>query len=499
MKSLKQSSQLVADFVTVVLELGGYHALDRIYYTNRVLALIGETAMEEVTPSAEKLDAIDLCEQLVVCAKENGVLEQCGISEEILSSELMDLLTPIPSEVNHEFWQRYEESPESATDYFYTLSKQNDYIKTRAIAKNIHYTTDSPYGELEITINLSKPEKDPKEIAAMQQIAASDYPKCQLCMENEGYLGRLNHPARSNHRIVRLELGGEKWGFQYSPYAYYNEHSIVLSEEHRPMKISEAGIRRLFEFVQQFPEYMIGSNADLPIVGGSILTHDHYQAGKHDFPMSKASLAFEFTMDTFPSVQAGVLNWPMSVIRLCGKDVEELTQASSIILEQWKKYSDKSVEVVAKTADSMLHHTITPIARKRGTDFEIDLVLRDNNVSAAYPDGIFHPHRDVQHIKKENIGLIEVMGLAILPPRLVTELKQVGNYILDLPNELPEIHLPWAQELKKEFTGEDTQIQEYVRTALGKKFTRVLEDAGVFKTTKEGQQAFQRFLSVLND
>ncbi|EPH95162.1 UTP--hexose-1-phosphate uridylyltransferase [Enterococcus faecalis 13-SD-W-01] len=491
-------SQAICDFATLAIEAGGWMEMDRIYIQNRLLSMIGEEALEETQPRKVTTASVDLLDQLIAAAKENQVISDLPAEKEMLEAQLMDFLTPPPSVVNAFFAQHYSKSPEEATDYFFNLSKQNDYIKTRAIAKNIQFPAATEYGDLEITINLSKPEKDPKQIAAEREAEKVDYPKCMLCMENEGYKGRLNYPARTNHRIIRMNLDGESWGFQYSPYAYYEEHSIILSEEHRPMKINKETFQRLLRITEVLPHYFVGSNADLPIVGGSILSHDHYQAGRHEFPMAKAPIERLFKLNDYPLVNAGVVKWPMSVIRLQSPDKELLTEAANSVLEKWQNYSDDTVEVRAFSEDGTPHHTITPIARHREGYFELDLVLRDNNTSEEHPDGIFHPHRDVQHIKKENIGLIEVMGLAILPPRLKEELKEVENYLLNQENHIADYHREWADQLKQEneiITEENAEA--IVQTAVGNVFSRVLEDAGVFKRDQKGQEAFERFTQTL--
>jgi UDPglucose--hexose-1-phosphate uridylyltransferase len=399
--------------------------------------------------------------------------------------------------VNAYFAQYYSKDPVQATDYFFKLSKDNDYIKTREIARNIIFPAKTEYGELEITINLSKPEKDPKWIAAERKLKKVGYPECMLCMENEGYKGRLNYPARTNHRIIRMNLDGESWGFQYSPYAYYDEHCIILSEEHRPMKITKATFQRLLKITEVLPHYFVGSNADLPIVGGSILSHDHYQGGRHTFPMAVAEMERTIELSAFPTVTAGIVKWPMSVIRLQGKSQRDLVEAAQMIFEKWQVYSDDALQITAASEDGTPHHTITPIARRKEGLFEIDLVLRDNNVSEEFPEGIFHPHPDVQHIKKENVGLIEVMGLAVLPPRLEPELKEVEKYLLNEANEIAEYHVAWADELKRVNTITQENVTEVVQKAVGAAFARVLEDAGVFKRDVEGQEGFTRFINTL--
>lgn len=483
---------LVEKFVTQVIEESSYEELDRIYLTNRVLALVGDDVLEVETNVSE---LIDLKDQLVEEAVRLETIEDSQTAREILGADLMDLVTPCPSQVNRDFWDTYAQSPEQAIADFYQLSQKNDYIKLKAIAKNIAYRVPSDYGELEITINLSKPEKDPKAIAAAKLVKSSNYPQCQLCIENEGYHGRVNHPARSNHRIIRFSMDGHEWGFQYSPYAYFNEHCIFLDSKHRPMAISRHSFERLLSIVEQFPGYFAGSNADLPIVGGSILTHDHYQGGRHVFPMEIAPLQQSFHFQGFENVKAGIVKWPMSVIRLTSDSKDDLTNLAEKILLSWRQYSDPSVQVLAES-NGIPHHTITPIARKRDRQFELDLVLRDNQTSPEHPDGIYHPHKDVQHIKKENIGLIEVMGLAILPPRLKVELEQVAAYLVGEDVLVADYHQEWADELKEsnpDLTDKD-QALNIVQESVGKIFARVLEDAGVYKQTEEGQTAFMRFV-----
>ena len=483
---------LVEKFVTQVIEESSYEELDRIYLTNRVLALVGDDVLEVETNVSE---LIDLKDQLVEEAVRLETIEDSQTAREILGADLMDLVTPCPSQVNRDFWDTYAQSPEQAIADFYQLGQKNDYIKLKAIAKNIAYRVPSDYGELEITINLSKPEKDPKAIAAAKLVKSSNYPQCQLCIENEGYHGRVNHPARSNHRIIRFSMDGHEWGFQYSPYAYFNEHCIFLDSKHRPMAISRHSFERLLSIVEQFPGYFAGSNADLPIVGGSILTHDHYQGGRHVFPMEIAPLQQSFHFQGFENVKAGIVKWPMSVIRLTSDSKDDLTNLAEKILLSWRQYSDPSVQVLAES-NGIPHHTITPIARKRDRQFELDLVLRDNQTSPEHPDGIYHPHKDVQHIKKENIGLIEVMGLAILPPRLKEEVEQVAAYLVGEDVLVADYHQEWADELKEsnpDLTDKD-QALNIVQESVGKIFARVLEDAGVYKQTEEGQTAFMRFV-----
>ena len=483
---------LVETFVTKVIAESTFEELDRIYLTNRVLALVGEGIFDVET---DQDNLIDLKDHLVEEAVRLETIEDSQAAREILGADLMDLVTPCPSQVNRDFWTTYAQSPEQAIADFYQLSQKNDYIKLKSIAKNIAYRVPSDYGELEITINLSKPEKDPKEIAAAKLVKSSNYPQCQLCMENEGYHGRVNHPARSNHRIVRFDISGQEWGFQYSPYAYFNEHCIFLDSQHRPMVISRQSFERLLAIVEQFPGYFAGSNADLPIVGGSILTHDHYQGGCHVFPMEVAPLQKSFTFKGFESVKAGIVQWPMSVIRLTSDSKDDLINLAEKILLAWHRYSDPSVQVLVES-NGTPHHTITPIARKRDGQFELDLVLRDNQTSPEHPDGIYHPHKDVQHIKKENIGLIEVMGLAILPPRLKEEVEQVASYLMGDGDTVVSYHQEWADKLKAQYpdiTDKEKSL-EIVKDSVGAIFARVLEDAGVYKQTEQGQAAFMCFV-----
>ena len=489
------TEQVLDAFVTAVIAASDYEEMDRIYLKNRVMSRVGEEGLDA---PAKKEDLIALKDQLVEIAVANSKIQDSMAAKDSLGAELMDWITPSPSQVNHRFWETYRQSKEDAIADFYDLSKRNDYIKVKAIAQNIAFETETPYGSLEITINLSKPEKDPKDIAAAKLAKASHYPACQLCFENEGYQGRLDHPARANHRIIRFDMDDHDWGFQYSPYAYFNEHCIFLDSQHVPMAISRKTFERLLTIVETFPGYFAGSNADLPIVGGSILTHDHYQGGRHTFPMELAELDQTFTIPGFEEVQVGIVRWPMSVLRLQSDNKEELINLADHILESWRGYSDPAVQVIA-TSDGQPHHTITPIARIRDGHYELDLVLRDNQTSPEHPDGIYHPHADVQHIKKENIGLIEVMGLAILPPRLKEELKQVQDYLIGRENTVATYHQPWADDLKATHPAitDEAEAKALVRESVGQIFARVLEDAGVYKRTAEGQAAFRRFVATL--
>ncbi|WP_171943753.1 UDP-glucose--hexose-1-phosphate uridylyltransferase [Streptococcus suis] len=485
---------LVDRFVEQVIANSDFEEMDALYLRNRVLALVGDQVL---TVQTELEDLIELKDELLAHGVRTGFVGELLEEQDMVGACLMDLITPSPSQVNHDFWMTYQISPEKAIADFYELSKRNDYIKLAAIAKNVYYQVDTDYGKLEITINLSKPEKDPKSIAAATKAETSNYPKCLLCMENEGYQGRISHPSRANHRIIRLDLGQEQWGFQYSPYAYYNEHAIFLNTAHVPMVISPQTFEQLLDLLDLLPGYFVGSNSDLPISGGSILTHNHYQGGRHRFAMEKAPIERQLVFDGFESVSAGIVKWPMSVIRLSSADKPSLLGLATKILEKWRSYSDDSVQIKAET-DGTPHHTITPIARKRGDLYELDLVLRDNQTSEEFPDGIYHPHPDVQHIKKENIGLIEVMGLAILPPRLKAELAEVEKFLLGQDSQVADYHQPWADRLKAEHPDvTEERAEEIIRASVGQIFARVLEDAGVYKRTPEGQAAFLRFVEFV--
>ena len=413
----------------------------------------------------------------------------------------MGALTPMPREVVRTFREKYAVSPQTATDWYYTLSRDTDYIRRYRIAKDIRWKYESEYGALDITINLSKPEKDPKAIAAAKNAPQSGYPKCQLCRENEGYAGRMNHPARANHRIVPVTIGGKAWFLQYSPYVYYNEHCIVFNGEHVPMVIDRAAFRKLLEFVTAFPHYFVGSNADLPIVGGSILSHEHFQGGHYTFPMEVAPVETEISFRGYADIRAGLVKWPMSVIRLDGSDPERLADLADRILTCWRGYSDPKVGVYAYT-EGEPHNTITPIARRRGTDYELDLVLRCNITTDEHPLGVFHPHAEKHHIKKENIGLIEVMGLAVLPSRLKTELTLLEHAIVtnqDLSADpILSKHASWVAELRQQYDFTPDNTAEILRREVGKVFAGVLEDAGVYKHTPAGHAAFLDFIQAVN-
>lgn len=451
-------------------------------------------------PEAATLD--EMLETLVEYAVQKGICGDTLTERDLFDTRLMGMLTPRPSEVVEEFRLRYELAPEVATKYFYELCKNTNYIRTTRVAKDEKWLTDTSFGELEITINLSKPEKDPRAIAAALSAKKSSYPSCQLCVNNVGYAGRLDHPARQNLRIIQLQLDGARWGMQYSPYVYYNEHCIVLNEKHTPMRIETGSFRRLLDFVGQFPHYFLGSNADLPIVGGSILTHDHFQGGCHTFAMAKAAVEIPFTFAGYEDVKAGIVKWPMSVLRLRCADAGRLVALADKVLTAWRGYSDPAAEILSET-DGEPHNTITPIARRNGNDFELDLVLRNNRTTPEHPLGLFHPHAPLHHIKKENIGLIEVMGLAVLPARLKAELAALEKAMLDgsdlAADEVLAKHAPWAAEVQArhpELNAEN--IQEVLRQEVGQVFLQVLMDAGVYKCTADGRAAFLRFLESVN-
>ena len=481
------------------LETGLIEEGDRIYATNRILETLRLDEYEEPEQQYHDVDLEETLKELLDYACEQGITENSVGYRDLFDTKLMDCLMPRPTEVTAKFWKIYEEQgARAATDYFYKLSQDSDYIRRYRVCKDQKWVAETPYGNLDITINLSKPEKDPKAIAAAKLAKQSGYPKCLLCMENEGYAGRLNHPARNNHRIIRITVNDSQWGFQYSPYVYYNEHCIVFNGQHTPMKIERAAFIKLFDFVKQFPHYFLGSNADLPIVGGSILSHDHFQGGHYTFAMAKAGMEQHFVMPGFEDVEAGIVYWPMSVLRLRGKDPEKLIDLGDKVLGALRGYTDEAAFVYAET-DSEPHNTITPIARKNGEWYELDLVLRNNITTEEFPLGVYHPHQDLHHIKKENIGLIEVMGLAVLPSRLKDELALLGEYLMEgkdiRSNEMLEKHADWVEEFRPSY-GEITRenVEKILQDEVGKVFARVLEDAGVYKCTPEGRKAFGRFL-----
>ncbi|SFI15822.1 UTP-hexose-1-phosphate uridylyltransferase [Lachnospiraceae bacterium NLAE-zl-G231] len=502
----------IRELVRYGLATGLVEPEDTIYTTNRLLELFGleepedaETPItadkEEEPRLAEKLEGI--LKDMLDYAAEKGLLENDSVVyRDLFDTKIMSVLVARPSEIIRKFRECYAVSPEAATEYFYKFSQDTDYIRRYRVCKDQKWVTPTPYGDLDITINLSKPEKDPKAIAAAKNAKQSGYPKCQLCMENEGYAGRVNHPARQNHRIIPITINGGQWGFQYSPYVYYNEHCIVFNSKHIPMKIEHDTFVKLFDFVKLFPHYMLGSNADLPIVGGSILSHDHFQGGHYEFPMAKAAVDTDFTVKGYEDVRAGVVNWPMSVIRLAGPDSDRLISLADVILEKWRGYTDEAAFIYAET-DGEPHNTITPIARKRGENYELDLVLRNNITTEEHPFGVYHPHAKLHHIKKENIGLIEVMGLAVLPSRLDGEMADLEKAILDgadiRSDEVLGKHADWVEEFLPQYKEVNAEnIHEIIQKEIGKVFMEVLEDAGVYKRTEEGRKAFGRFVESLN-
>lgn len=475
---------------------------DEIYTTNRLLELFGLDELEEgddVSMSVEELEAV--LKEMLDYACEKGLIEDSIVYRDLFDTKIMGLLTPRPSEVIRTFREKYERDPKEATDYFYKLSRDTDYIRRYRIEKDQKWISSTKYGDLDITINLSKPEKDPKAIAAAKNAKQSGYPKCLLCRENEGYAGRVNHPARQNHRIIPVTINGSQWGFQYSPYVYYNEHCIVFNSQHIPMKIEHDTFCKLFDFVKQFPHYFVGSNADLPIVGGSILSHDHFQGGHYEFAMAKAPVERTFTVQGFTDAEAGVVNWPMSVIRISHEAPDRLVAFADLILEKWRGYTDEAAFIFAET-DGEPHNTITPIARKRDEKFELDLVLRNNITTEEHPLGVYHPHAKLHHIKKENIGLIEVMGLAVLPARLKGEMERLAEAILSGADirgdeELAK-HADWVDEFLPAYPDVNREnMMEILHKEIGNVFMEVLEDAGVYKRDAEGQAAFDRFISTL--
>ena len=493
---MNELCRLIGELAEYGVKTGLIPESERNYAINLLLDIFHEDAYEANETKGEELE--DILKGLLDIAVDKGLIEDSIVNRDLFDTRLMNAITPRPGEVIRKYQEKFARSPKDATDWFYKFCGDSDYIRRYRAKKDVKWTVDTDFGVLDITINLAKPEKDPKAIAAAAKMAQSSYPKCQLCVENMGYAGRLNHPARQTLRIMPITINGSEWGFQYSPYGYYNEHCILLNGEHVPMAINEDCFKKMFDFISQYPHYMIGSNADLPIVGGSILSHDHYQGGNYEFAMAKAPIEKTFKFKGFENVEAGIVKWPMSVIRLRCADHKRLTQLSSKILAAWRAYTDEAAFVFAET-DGVPHNTITPIARKKGDSFEIDLVLRNNITTDEHPMGVYHPHKQYHHIKKENIGLIEVMGLAILPSRLVSELEAVKNAILnndDLrASELTASHADWVEEFlpnHPEFNADNAM--DIIKEETGKVFLHVLEDAGVYKCTPEGREAFMRFL-----
>ena len=495
-------SEAVRALMDYALSVGLADPADRVFLTNALIALIGETEYEEPAeaPAEKPLPALlsDLCD---IAVKNGKITEDTPTYRDLFDTALMGVLMPRPSEVIREFKRLYAEDPEKATDYFYKLAKDSNYVRTDRIAKNLQWVYEDPtYGDIDITVNLSKPEKDPRAIAAAKLLPQAGYPKCLLCCENEGYAGTVAHPARQNLRLIPLTLGEDSYFVQYSPYVYYNEHCIVLNADHHPMKIDRDMFRKLLCFVEQLPHYFLGSNADLPIVGGSILSHDHMQGGHYTFAMEKAPIEtpVEFGRYKDLGVTGGIVRWPMSVIRLNCKEIEPLVDLASFILCRWKGYTDEGAMILAET-DGTPHNTITPIARRRGDLFELDLVLRNNLTTDEYPLGLYHPHPEKHNIKKENIGLIEVMGLSVLPARLKEEMEALAEILASggdpKENELTEKHAEWAKTFEANYTFTKENALSILHKEIGRTFSEILEDAGVYKRTEAGKAAFLRFLS----
>lgn len=500
--------QAIKALVQYGLEKGLLTEDDVIYARNQILEALEMDEYEEPEGEGE-LAGADLEKILKVLldhAAEKGILQENSVVyRDLFDTKLMNCLMLRPSEVIREFWENYKDSPEAATDYYYKLSQDSNYIRRYRVCRDMKWTTDTKYGTLDITVNLSKPEKDPKAIAAAKLAKQSGYPKCQLCMENIGYAGRVNHPARNNHRVIPITINDSKWGFQYSPYVYYNEHCIVFNGQHVPMKIERATFRKLFDFIIQFPHYFLGSNADLPIVGGSILSHDHFQGGHYTFAMAKAPIEKYYKAKGYEDVEAGIVYWPMSVLRLRSKSCDSLIDLGDKVLKAWRGYTDEAAFVYAET-DGEPHNTITPIARKNGDMYELDLVLRNNITTEEFPLGVYHPHQELHHIKKENIGLIEVMGLAVLPSRLKKELAGLAEYIVEgkdiRSNPDIEKHADWVDGFlpaykEKGITITKENAEDILKEEVGQVFARVLEDAGVYKCTPQGREAFDRFLGMV--
>ena len=493
--------EAIKKLVTYGIETGLISEEERIYSTNLILDVLKLDDYEEPEENYKDVELQPVLKELLDFAVEKGLIEDSVVYRDLFDTRLMNCLMPRPSQVIKTFKEKYAVSPKEATDYYYKLSQDSDYIRRYRVCRDMKWVTKTEYGDIDITINLSKPEKDPKAIAAAKLAKQSGYPKCQLCRENEGYAGRTNHPARENHRIIPITINGGQWGFQYSPYVYYNEHCIVFNGQHIPMKVERATFVKLFDFIKLFPHYFIGSNADLPIVGGSILSHDHFQGGNYEFAMAKAPVEREFTVRGYDDVKAGIVKWPLSVIRLSCADEKRIIDLADHILKAWRGYTDEAAYVFAET-DGEPHNTITPIARKRGDMYELDLALRNNITTPECPLGLYHPHNELHHIKKENIGLIEVMGLAVLPSRLKEEMEILSDYIVNgkdiRSNGKIEKHADWVDEFRPKYDVINADnVDAIIKEEIGIVFKKVLEDAGVFKRDAEGQAAFDRFTATL--
>ena len=494
-------SKEIKKLVQYGLETGLLPECEKIYATNLLLDVFGEEEYEDADIQGEEICLEEILNNLLDEACERGLIEDSIVYRDLFDTRLMNCLMPRPAQIQREFAEHYERSPREATDYFYKISQDSDYIRRYRVKKDMKWKVDSPYGEIDITINLSKPEKDPKAIAAAKNAKASSYPKCLLCMENEGYAGRANHPARENHRIIPITVNASRWGFQYSPYVYYNEHCIVFNGEHTPMKIDRSAFVKLFDFVKLFPHYFLGSNADLPIVGGSILSHDHFQGGHYTFAMAKAPIEKPVVIPGYEDVETGIVKWPLSVLRIRHRDEKRLIDLADHVLNAWRGYADEEAFIFAET-EGEPHNTITPIARKTGDVFELDLTLRNNITTEEHPLGVYHPHAQYHNIKKENIGLIEVMGLAVLPARLKEEMELLAECLVEgrdlRASEKTAKHAEWAEQFLpgyERITAEN--VTEILHREIGNTFVHVLEDAGVYKCTEEGREAFLKFIRTL--
>ena len=495
-------SSAIKSLVNYAEKEGLITALDKRWAINRILEVLELDGIETEDAIFEDATLEEILKVMLDYACENGICEDSVVYRDLLDTKIMGAIIPRPSEVISKFNALYEESPEKATEYYYRISRKSDYIREYRIKNDIKWVTNTEYGDIDITINLSKPEKDPKAIAAALKMKQSSYPLCLLCPENEGYAGRVNHPARQNHRIIPVDLNGEEWCLQYSPYVYYNEHSIVFNSKHVPMAISEAGFRRLFSFVEKFPHYFVGSNADLPIVGGSVLTHDHFQGGNYTFAMTKAEIETPVEFKDFPEIEAGIIKWPMSVLRLKGIDYDKICTLAGKILSKWRAYTDEEAFIFAET-DGVPHNTITPIARFRDGKYELDLVLRNNITTEQYPDGVYHPHPEHHHIKKENIGLIEVMGLAVLPARLKEEMSLLEEAVVSgadiSKNEKIAKHLDWINEINSRTNITAENCEKVLRDEIGKVFADILCQCGVFDRNENGKKQFLKFIDYVNN
>ena len=495
-------SSAIKSLVNYAEKEGLIAAFDKKWAINRILEALELDSIEAEDAVFEEASLEEILKAMLDYACENGICEDSVVYRDLLDTKIMGAIIPRPSEVISKFYSLYEESPEKATEYYYHISRKSDYIREYRIKNDIKWLTSTEYGDIDITINLSKPEKDPKAIAAALKMKQSSYPLCLLCPENEGYAGRVNHPARQNHRVIPVDLNGEEWCLQYSPYVYYNEHSILFNGKHVPMAISEAGFRRLFAFVEKFPHYFVGSNADLPIVGGSVLTHDHFQGGNYTFAMTKAEIETPVKFKDFPQVEAGIIKWPMSVLRLKGTDYDKICTLAGKILAKWRGYTDEDAFIFAET-DGVPHNTITPIARFRDGKYELDLVLRNNITTEQYPDGVYHPHPEHHHIKKENIGLIEVMGLAVLPARLKEEMALLEKAIISgadiSKDEKIAKHLDWVEEIKSRNNITAENCEKILRDEIGKVFADILCQCGVFDRNENGKKQFLKFIDFVNN